>query len=74
MILPTKHLKLSNSLLSAGAVLLKIIDEPKTVSLLWDKTKSMPEIRTFERFTLSLDFLFIMGIVDFKDGLIRRNQ
>lgn len=74
MILPTKHLKLSNSLLSAGAALLKNVDEPKTVSLLWNKTRPLPEIRTFERFTLSLDLLFIMGIVDFKDGLIRRTQ
>jgi len=74
MILPTKHLKLSNSLLNTGAVLLKNIDEPKTVSLLWDKTRTLPEIRTFERFTLSLDLLFIMSIIDFKDGLIRRIQ
>ncbi len=74
MILPTKHLKLSNSLLSAGAALLKNINEPKTVSLLWDKTRNLPEIRTFERFTLSLDLLFIMNIIDFKDGLIWRRQ
>lgn len=74
MILPTKHLKLSNSLLSAGAVLLKNIKEPTSVSLLWEKTRPMPEIRTFERFTLGLDLLFIMGIVDFSDGLIRKGQ
>jgi hypothetical protein len=74
MILPTKHLKLSNSLLSAGATLLKNIESPKTVTLLWNETKNLPEIRTFERFTLGLDLLFIMGIVDFKDGMIRRVQ
>ena len=72
MILPTKHLKLSNSLLNVSATLLKNIDSPKTVTLLWNETKNMSEIRTFERFILGLDLLFIMGVIDFKDGMIRR--
>jgi len=72
MILPTKHIKLSSSLLNLGAILLKQMDERQTVSLLWDKTRILPEIKTFGRFTLGLDLLFILGIVDFKDGLIMK--
>lgn len=71
MILPTKHIKISNSLLNVGAVLLKYLDEHRTVTSLWNVTRSLPEVKTFDRFTLGLDFLFILGIVDFQDGLLR---
>lgn len=72
MILPTKHIKLSNSLISVGSVLLKYIDNNHTVTALWNTTRILPDIKTFERFTLGLDLLFIMGIIDFQDGLLRR--
>lgn len=72
MILPTKHLKLSNTLMGVGATLLKHLDSDKTVTSLWAATHSLPEINSFERFTLALDFLFMIGAVDFKDGLLRR--
>ncbi|MFZ3077176.1 MAG: ABC-three component system middle component 6 [Candidatus Aenigmatarchaeota archaeon] len=72
MILPTKHIKLSNSLLSVGATLLRHIEADQTVTSLWNETHLLPEIKTFERFTLGLDFLFMLGIIDFKDGLLAR--
>lgn len=72
MILPSKHLKLSNTLIGAGAVLLKCLDSDKTVTSLWTATRALPEINSFERFTLGLDFLFIIGAVDFNEGLLRR--
>lgn len=72
MILPTKHLKLSNTLIGVGAVLLRHLDADKTVTSLWAGTHFLQEINSFERFTLGLDFLFIIGAVDFKDGLLRR--
>ncbi|MBD3352909.1 MAG: hypothetical protein GF364_15615 [Candidatus Lokiarchaeota archaeon] len=72
MILPTKHLKLSSSLLNVGAILIRQMDDTQTVSLLWDKSRILPEIRSFERFTLGLDLLYSMGLIDFEDGLIKR--
>ncbi len=72
MILPTKHIKLSNSLLGASAVLLKHIDNNSTVSALWNTANILPEVKTFERFTLGLDLLFMIGAVKFQDGLLRR--
>lgn len=72
MILPTKHIKLSNSLLNVGAEILKQLEEVQTVTLLWNKTRTVSHIKTFERFTLGLDFLFIIGLIDFQDGLLRR--
>ena len=72
MILPTKHIKLSNSLIGVGAVLLRHIDNNHTVTALWNSTNILPEVKTFERFTLGLDLLFMMGAVEFQDGLLRR--
>lgn len=72
MILPSKHLKLSNSLLNVGAMLLNSIEGKYTVTLLWDKTRILPEVKTFERFTLCLDMLYILGLIDFREGLIVR--
>ncbi len=72
MILPTKHIKLSNSLLNLGAILINNLDGGPTASLLWDKTRSLPEVRTFEKFTLGLDFLFMLGLIEYKEGLIVR--
>jgi hypothetical protein len=73
MILPSKHTKLSNSLINTGAVLLNRLDSDYTVTLLWDKTRSLSEIKTFERFILGLDLLFMLGLIEFRDGLIVRS-
>lgn len=72
MILPTKHIKMKNALINVGAILLKYIDNNHTVTSLWNATRTLPEIKTYERFTLGLDLLFIMGAIDFDDGLLRR--
>lgn len=70
MILPTKHIKLSNSLLNLGAVLLNNLNDRHTVTLLWDKTRILSEGKTFERFTLGLDLLFLLELVEFQEGLL----
>ena len=72
MILPTKHITLQNSLLNLGAILLSNITGKQTVTLLWDKTRNLPEVKTFEKFTLGLDMLFTIGLIDFKHGIILR--
>lgn len=72
MILPTKHIKLSNSLLNVGAEILKHLDESQTVTSLWNKARVVSHVKTFERFTLGLDLLFMLGMVDFEEGLLRR--
>lgn len=72
MIIPTKHIKLSNSLLNVGAVILNYLDGQETVTSLWAKVCKLEEIKTFERFSLGLDLLYMIGIVDFEDGLLKR--
>lgn len=62
-VLPDKHIRLSSSLLYAGAVLLDMMDTDHTVSELWDKTRAGGKIKTFDRFVGGLDLLFILGAV-----------
>ena len=70
MILPTKHVKLQDSLLSSGAILLGRVGKGQTVTLLWERTRLLPEMNTFEKFTLSLDLLFTLGLIEIREGII----
>lgn len=72
MIVPTKHLSPRHSLLGVGAVLVGRLDDPRTVSSLWDAVRDDPVVRTFRRFVLALDMLFAMGVLEYRDGLLRR--
>lgn len=72
MILPTKHITEENSIIGLGALLLPHLHQPTTVSSLWSEMRAYPQIATFERFTLSLDLLYIMNIIEYRDGSIRR--
>jgi hypothetical protein len=72
VILPSKHIKLSSTLLNVGAILLNQIDGQYTVTLLWDSVKGHPEVRTFEKFILALDLLYLLGLIELKEGLIVR--
>lgn len=74
MILPTKHILPRNSLLGAGAVLLKLLEQSTTVSALWQKAKGRPEIANYQRYVLALDFLFMVGALNLNDGLLVRNK
>lgn len=74
MMLPSKHIPEDQSLLAVGAVLLRGLLEPQTISSLWDWARSDGSVATFERFVLALDFLYVAGAVDFKSGLLRRGN
>ncbi len=74
MILPNKHLGLSRSILGQGAALLETLREPQTVSSLWSAVRSRPEFVSFKRFILALDFLYLVGAVEWSDGMLRRKQ
>ena len=72
MILPTKHIAFSNSLLNTGAILLNRVQEQRTVTSLWGEVKMIKEIRTYHRFTLALDLLYILGLIEFNNGFLQR--
>jgi len=80
MILPTKHLSSDRALLTVGARLLGTLDEPRTVSALWDKIRKRRDFRighgpiSYEWFILALDLLFATNAITLDDGLIRKSQ
>jgi len=71
MILPSKHIRISESLLGLSAFLLKYLnDGPKTVDNLWfkvvkqnDSNKSF-SYHGFDNMILALNYLFMIGAVD----------
>lgn len=78
MILPTKRLNQDRALLYVGAEVLSLLEEPKTVSRLWDElekirtAKSETMSLTYDWFVLSLDLLFAIQAIEFDKGLLRR--
>lgn len=78
MILPTKHIRPERALLTLGAEILGCLGRPKTVSRLWDDVRSgrvTGDIRlgvSYDWFILALDLLFMLGALEFENGLVRR--
>jgi hypothetical protein len=72
MILPDKNIKLEYSLLNCGAIVLGEISEPQTISSLWDKARNYEILVNYEKFLLTLDYLYLIGAITIKDGLIVR--
>lgn len=78
MILPTKRLGTERALLTIGAEILRLLTEPKTVSRLWDELRhvmgerSSTRIVNYDWFVLSLDLLFMIGVLEMDHGRIRR--
>lgn len=72
MILPSKNVRLSSSLLNVGSTLLKQMNNSQTITMLWNDSKIKNDGVSFEKFTLSLDFLFTIGLIDYDKGIIRK--
>ena len=74
MILPSKHISESKSLIGIGAVLLRMTEQPQTVATLWEAARDDYAIGNFERFVLALDMLFISGAIAIDESLIFRTK
>ena len=72
MILPDKNIQLEYSVLNCGALILDEIREPKTISLLWEQVKQKETLDNYEKFVLTLDFLFIINAIKLNDGFLER--
>jgi hypothetical protein len=75
VILPTKGIQPRAALLAVAAEVLRVLDEAKSVSRLWDdfrKSGDPREETTFDWFVLSLDLLFLFGVIELDRGRIRR--
>lgn len=74
MILPNKHVKQEEALIGVGGILLEQIALEGDFSILWDKVKNIPNVATFERFVLSLDLLFTLGLISLNNNRIVRTD
>jgi hypothetical protein len=76
MILPTKGVPPQQALLSLGAEVLRLLDESKTVSRLWDdfRRHGHVPVATFDWFVLGLDLLFALDAIEFERGRLRRSR
>ena len=78
MILPTKHIRLDRALIGEGASVLSALERPMTISRLWDEIRSRRSVETsgpvidYRWFVLALDFLYMIGAIEFERGLIRK--
>ena len=73
MILPSKHIRFSESLLGLGGKLLSLLTKPLTIDELWRKfskinnTKEFPAYHSFDNMVLALNFLFLIGSIDINE-------
>lgn len=74
MIYPNKTIELKYTLLGVGSLIITELNTPQTASSLWESIRTREEIGTFEKYVLTLDFLYLIGLVKMDDGIIRRGD
>ncbi len=73
MILPNKNIELKSSLVGIGANILEHIRySPVTVSALWEMLKVHDRLLSFEKYILSLNFLYLSGVIDLSNGTLAK--
>ena len=77
MILPTKGISEERALLVVGAEVLRLLDEPLTVSAIWDclqknRERGRREPIRYDWFVLALDLLHCLGAVALERGRLRK--
>lgn len=76
MIMPTKHIRADRALIGVGGELLSLLSEPMTVSRLWDALRDRRSSTSatapveYTWFILALDFLFMVGAIEARQGVI----
>jgi len=78
MILPTKHINFSQSLLGLGAYILSALSLPKSIDELWDSylvdynNKVYLAKHSFDNLVMTLIFLYTIGSITEKEGVIKK--
>lgn len=76
MIMPSKHINFSQSLLGFGSYLLNKLKEPKSIDELWDeyqndyKNDLYGAIHSFDNLVLTLIFLYGVDTIKEEEGII----
>jgi len=69
MILPSKHIKFSQSILGLSGFLLDILREPKSIDELWSKyskasIKRFPSFHDFDNIVLAVNLLYMIEAIE----------
>ena len=76
MIMPTKHINFSESLLGFGSYVLNLIDTPKSIDYIWNKyqndlSKNIYFAKhSFDNLILTILFLYTIGAITENGGEI----
>lgn len=74
MILPTKYLSHDRALITLGGEILKHLEEPRSVSALWDCVreahiyKAEDALISFDWFVLALNLLYAISAINYQGG------
>jgi hypothetical protein len=74
MLLPAKHIKLSEAFLGLSGFVLEKLDKPKTVDSLWSdlsvsvERNEYPAYHSFENLLLTLGFLYSIDLIQLDDA------
>ena len=74
MLMPDKHIRLSESLFGFGGFLLGLLSSPKTIDELWTMysksmvTKEFPSNHTFENLVFAVDVLYSIGAIELHEN------
>lgn len=77
VLLPNKYIHEERTVIKAGGRLVHLLEDPLTVTQLWEKYKfnqedlKLPQV-PFDLFILTLDFLYAIGTIEFRKGKLRR--
>jgi hypothetical protein len=77
VILPTKYLPHDRALLTIGGDILAQLEEPLTVSELWERVCATRSVKgrastlSFDWFILALNLLFAIAAITYKNGVVR---
>jgi hypothetical protein len=77
VILPTKYLPHERALLTIGGDILAQLEEPLTISELWERVRATRNTRdraatlSFDWFILALSLLYAIAAIVYKDGVVR---
>ena len=73
-LMPGKHVPIGRSLVGIGALILRELRAPSTVSVLWERVRENPEIGSYRNFVMALNYLFAIAAIDYEDGILSRNR
>ena len=69
MLIPTKHLRISESIVGLGSFVLESLSKPKSIDDLWKEfqqayiDKKYPSYHSYEELVLAIVFLYSIGVI-----------